>query len=222
MVDNNQKFKDNNKANYCAIIGDIVQSKEVNDRNKLKTKFKNVIEKINSEYENNIIADFLIQEGDSVQGLLYKSSSSYDLVQDFKKYMEPAKIVFGIGIGTLSTTLTADSITSELDGEAYHRAKKMLEKAKKKRPTVCYSFEGQTSDLINSLISFIEINRSSRTDHQKEVVKLYKKFKNQEKVAKKLNKTQATISSILNKALYHQIKEAESNIKKYLKTLDSN
>ncbi|SDC27498.1 MULTISPECIES: SatD family protein [unclassified Candidatus Frackibacter] len=210
------------EINYCAVIGDIVESKKADDRNKLKDKFKNVIKKINSKYKDVIIADFLVQEGDSVQGLLSSTSISYDLVQDFKEYMKPSQIVFGIGIGTLSTALFANPITSELDGEAYHRAKKMLKRAKNRKPGICYSFADEASNLINTLVYFIESNQSFRTTHQKKIVKLYKELETQEKVAKKLDISQATVSANLKKALYPQIKEAENNIKKYLKVLDDN
>ena len=221
--------------NYCALIGDIVDSRQIEDRENLKVELKEVIAKINNRYENQLAADFMIYAGDEIQGLLSEPSLSYEIIKEIRDLISPIEIVFGVGIGELSTDLPSQPITWELDGECYHRARNILKEAKNKQPGICYSFgysddskdkmESETvlapaSKLINSLIQFIESNLEHRTKRQKQMVKLYEKYRAQKKVAESLDVTQGAVSKVLNKALYYEIKEAERNIVDYLESID--
>jgi hypothetical protein len=207
--------------NYSAIMGDIVDSKKLKNRNQVTIKLKDVLEKINQKYKDELAAKFIVYEGDALQGLITDSSISYQLVKEIKEKLKPIELVFGIGIGELSTDISGNPITFELDGEAYHRAKDMINRAKKKKPTICYSFNNPASNLINSLIYFIESNESHRTKKQQKTIDLYENLKNQADVAKKLDINQATVSRNLNNALYYEIQNAENNIVNYLSSLNN-
>lgn len=207
------------KDSYCAVIGDIVDSRNLNDRGEVTAQLKQAIADINLKYSSYITADFSIYAGDEIQGLLSAPGVSYKLIQELKKYMKPIKLVFGVGVGPLATEISKRPITWELDGKVYHRAREMVNRAKKKKPSICYCLENSVGDLINSLIYFIESNREFRTKHQQKVVTLYKKYGTQKKVAERLDISQATVSSILNKALFQQVNQAEENINSYLNSL---
>jgi len=55
---------------YFAIIGDIVESKKILNRNEAQEKLNHILKDINIEYERNIAAKFIITLGDEFQGLL--------------------------------------------------------------------------------------------------------------------------------------------------------
>ncbi|MCK8817147.1 SatD family protein [Natroniella sulfidigena] len=204
------------KKDYCAIIADIVNSKKIDRRNDAKDKLEKAIDKINLKYKRELVAKFSIYAGDEVQGLLANPTRSYQLIKDLQKEIAPLELTFGVGVGSISTEIPDEPTTWELDGPAYHRARKMIKQAKKKKPSICYSFEEAVDDLINSLIYFIQSNKEFRTNRQQKVVSLYKKLNNQKEVAKKLDITQATVSKILAQSLYHQIQKAENSINNYL------
>jgi hypothetical protein len=122
---------------YCAIIGDIVKSKEIKNRQEIQDRFKRVIEEINNEYSEFIASKFTVTLGDEFQGLLYTPHISYHLIKDINKKMNPIGLVFGVGIGTMDTYFNKE-LSIGADGPAYHYARKMVGRAKKRKPSVCF------------------------------------------------------------------------------------
>ncbi len=197
---------------YCAVIGDIVGSKKLKEqRNQVQEKFKDVISKVNNKYSQYIESKFTITLGDEFQGLLNDASISYEIIQYIKENMMPVNLVFGVGIGTMETTFSKD-ISIGSDGPVYHYARKMCERAKKKKPSICYYSDSFEDELINSTIYLIESSIQRRTAIQLEVVKLYKEGKTQNEISKILEKDQSTISRILKNSFYDEVRFAEKQI----------
>ncbi|MEJ6951333.1 SatD family protein [Natronospora cellulosivora (SeqCode)] len=204
---------------YCAITGDIDNSRNYEDRSKLIKKIKKTVNYINDNYQKVLAAKFIIYSGDEVQGLLQDPSDSYRLIRELQRMMYPVKLQFGVGIGELSTPVPVEldtAYTGELDGEAYYRAREMLNLAKKYNQNVFYYFDDRACDLINNLIAFIDSTEDLRTEKQWETVRLYEKYKKQKLVAEELNINQTTVSRSLNRSSYYLIKKTEKSIGEYL------
>lgn len=202
---------------YCAIIGDIVKSKKIPNRQEIQDLFYSVLMEINIEFDNDIASNFTITLGDEFQGLISKPSLSYEIIKIIKQRMSPVELVFGVGIGEMKTTIKKE-ISIGSDGPAYHYARNMVEKAKKIRPSIRYYSDTASDELINGLLYFAESCINSRTAKQVEVVKLFDELKFQKEVAKRLNKSQSTISGMLLNAFYYEVANAEEEIKSFLKT----
>ena len=52
---------------------------------------------------------------------------------------------------------------------------------------------------------------------QKEIITKYKELSSQYKVAEEVGITQTTVSVLLSRSLYYEIKDAEEQLKKFLK-----
>lgn len=202
---------------YCAIIGDIVNSKKIPNRQEIQNLFASVLIQINIEFDNDIASNFTITLGDEFQGLISKPSLSYEIIKIIKQRMSPVELVFGVGIGEMKTTIKRE-ISIGSDGPAYHYARNMVEKAKKIRPSIRYYSDTASDELINGLLYFTESCINSRTAKQVEVVKLFDELKFQKEVAKRLNKSQSTISGMLLNAFYYEVANAEEEIRSFLKT----
>lgn len=200
---------------YCAIIGDIIDSKKIRNRAEVQLKFSNILQEINSKYSEYIASNFTITLGDEFQGLLFAPYISYDIIKEIKRKMEPIKLVFGVGIGEMKTSFSK-SISIGSDGPAYHYARNMVVRAKKKKPSICYFSNSSEDELINSLLAFIEACEKYRTKWQQEMVKLMEKHKSQSIVAQLIDKRQSTVSATLNKAHYYTVNNAEVVIKDFL------
>ena len=72
---------------YCAIIGDIVKSKKIPNRQEIQDLFYCVLKEINIEFNDIIASDFTITLGDEFQGLILKPSLSYDIIKKIKQKM---------------------------------------------------------------------------------------------------------------------------------------
>ena len=57
---------------YIAIIGDIKNSRKIDNRKEVQTKLNGVLDEINQTYCEEIAAGFLITLGDEFQGLLLR------------------------------------------------------------------------------------------------------------------------------------------------------
>lgn len=200
---------------YCAIIGDIVKSRQLKNRNDLQYKFKETIKKVNELYDNYIASNFTVTLGDEFQGLLYDPSKFLEIIDYIKKDMHPIQLVFGVGIGPMYTEFSKfTSIGS--DGPAYHYAREMVIMAKKKNPSICFKSNSIEDGIIMSNLKFIELHKKRYTKRQNEIIDLYEKCHSQKEVALRLNLTQSAVSQSLDKSGYHYVNFAEEQIKKFL------
>ena len=86
---------------YVAIIGDIVDSKKLSNRNSVQQKLKQVLEDINNKFSEDIASKFTITLGDEFQGLLKNRENIMRIVCEIEMAMTPIQIRFGIGIGDI-------------------------------------------------------------------------------------------------------------------------
>ena len=90
---------------YYAIIGDIKNSKEIDNRYEVQNKLKKILDDINLKYKADIKANFLITLGDEFQGLLNSPAFALEIVKYIQRELYPVKLRFGIGIGEISTAI---------------------------------------------------------------------------------------------------------------------
>jgi hypothetical protein len=203
--------------NYCAVIGDIVGSKKINERQKIQDHFKEVLNRANYKYDKYIASNFTVTLGDEFQVLLITPSISMEIIQYIKEKMYPVELVFGIGIGEMLTSFSKDSSVGS-DGPAYWFARKAVEKAKDKKPSIRIFSDSLEDDLLNSLILFCEVSIHSQTTRQQEIVKLYKELGSQYTVAERLGINQSAVSVSLQKAFFKEIESSFESIRYFLKT----
>ena len=108
---------------YFAIIGDIVESKKLIDRDGVQKRLNIILKDINIKFDNDIAAKFVITLGDEFQGLLSNPSNLFDIIDTIKFEMYPVRIRFGIGIGSIDTEVNSEMALGA-DGPAYHYARK--------------------------------------------------------------------------------------------------
>jgi len=200
---------------YCAIIGDIRRSRSLSARGRVQLRFSNAIGKINRDFKKEIASKFLVTLGDEFQGLLVSPAESYQLVRRFQDLMEPVPFSFGIGVGTLSTPLKKDALG--MDGEAFHRARAALDKAKKHKREILYSFDSPALELANALIGLLESGWKRLTSRQKEIVQLMKESSSQQPLARRLRISQPAVSKVMSS--FRHMSEAERALYEFLRVV---
>lgn len=70
---------------YIAIIGDMKESKKIENRNEVQKKLKQVLEEINEKYDNDISSKFIITLGDEFQGLLCSGANTMHLITEIER-----------------------------------------------------------------------------------------------------------------------------------------
>jgi DNA-binding CsgD family transcriptional regulator len=112
---------------YLAIIGDVVGSKEVEDRRNLQQRLRVVVDRANRLFTKTIAAGFVLTIGDEFQGLMSGVDGVDKLLADIRASVYPIELRFGLGIGGLETPL--EMVALGMDGPCFHRARSAIERA---------------------------------------------------------------------------------------------
>jgi hypothetical protein len=124
---------------YTAMILDVVDSRKQENRLILQKHLKTVIALCNRLFVDSLDKEVIFSAGDEIQGLFHTPSGAYRYVLLFQKLIYPIVIRSGIGTGLLD--YHTDWSSTELDGPAYHRARKAIDSIHEKE-TQCIFFEG--------------------------------------------------------------------------------
>lgn len=107
------------------MIGDIIKSRKLVDRNDVQLSLQDLLDNINEEYNYAIASKFLITLGDEFQGLLKPDAPVYEIISYIVEGMHPVQLRFGLGFGTLSTPLKETAFG--MDGPVFCCYTKTLE-----------------------------------------------------------------------------------------------
>lgn len=158
---------------YCAIIGDIINSRIYPNRDEIQQNLARLAAEINSKYSQEIQGVFSVTMGDEIQGLLKSPQYALEIIQYIQLNLQPVKLRFGIGVGEVTTV---SELSTMSDGPAYYFARDMLSKIKEKEMShmteiqdVMYS-DGKDCELINAALSLCTLIRTGWTPRQIEVI----------------------------------------------------
>ena len=207
---------------YCAIIGDIVKSREISDRNALQITLNQTLTNINKKYKENIASNFTITLGDEFQGVLKDSFSLFRILDDIELVSYPTEFRFGIGIGDITTTMN-QNISIGADGPAYYNAREMIEELKKEetrkrgliinRMVKTPQSANQDDDMINTVLSLMTVIKRRWSKREREMILDYMtNTDGQEGTAQRLGITQPSVQKGLDRAGYYTYMQARETI----------
>ena len=111
---------------YFAVIGDIVHSRQLQDRYVAQEQLKDILSRFNREYHKMIASNFTITLGDEFQGLLSDGAKLIEILDRLKYLMDPVDLRVGIGLGGISTAID-QAISIGADGPAFWHAREAIE-----------------------------------------------------------------------------------------------
>lgn len=131
---------------------------------------------MNSIYNNDISAKFLITLGDEFQGLLEITAPILEIIKYIQREIYPIKLRFGVGIGNVSTLINHEAAIGA-DGPAFYAAREMIEflreqekKLKKQAADIqisVYEKKCFETEEINAMFSLLKIIEDSWTEKQR-------------------------------------------------------
>ncbi|MET1249162.1 SatD family protein [Sporolactobacillus sp. STCC-11] len=206
---------------YIAVIGDLVNSKEIDDRQNVQQKMKTTLNEINTIYDEDLASKFMITLGDEFQGLLQIGNHAFEIIERIERELYPSKVRFGIGVGQITTTIDRD-IPLGADGPAYYRARKMIDELKamekkkmESKLTMKIDIEGydDISVLMNTIFSLNAVLKSKWTVRQREIIYAYLKHgRTQVDTAKYLGINQSNVQRALASANFFTYQKVVVNI----------
>lgn len=219
---------------YLAIIGDIVDSKNITGelRKQVQYKLEDTLDSVNQQYRDFIVSDFLITLGDEFQGLLRPNAPVYEIISHIVEGINPepskekyVELRFGIGLGRILTDIK--SVALGMDGPAFHYARNALELShSRKGHAIVFSAEPDTiseqnESAINAFLGLLAVSRKfwiHKASKFNEILPHLRERKNQKDIASLLNCSQPLVSKQVASAYWNEIKELESNVDVLIKT----
>ncbi|MGQ0721362.1 MAG: SatD family protein [Candidatus Eiseniibacteriota bacterium] len=213
--------RSNRTDRFVAILGDLVASREVENRARLQAKLKTTLRQLAARepLRSVRVAGPEIAAGDEVQLLLRVREESLPghavlgFLRDLTEALRPTQIAFGVGLGGLSTKVS--SAVREMDGPCFHRARRALQVAKRGgRWAVVEGFAPfkdfpPFDDSVNSMLRLTGDIRRGWTDRQREIIQVRGNLSLQKDVARKLGVSKSVVSEVLQAARLDAVLEAE-------------
>lgn len=219
---------------YLAIIGDIVNSKQITgeQRKQVQYRLENTLDSVNQLYRDFIVSDFLITLGDEFQGLLRPNAPLYEIISRIVEGMNAesdkgkfVEVRFGIGLGRVLTDIKR--VALGMDGPAFHYARQALVIShSRKGHAIVFKAEPNTiaeedETTLNALLGLLAVSRKfwiHKVSKFNKILPYLRENKNQKDIASLLNCTQPLVSKQVASAYWNEIKELESTVNALLKT----
>lgn len=217
---------------YIVIIGDIINSRELEQRSEVQEKLKQALHDINEKYNTDIAARFMITLGDEFQGLLHNGNNTMKLIEELRSIMYPVRLRFGIGIGGVSTNIHQVE-TREIDGPCYYNARKAIDYLKKNENRY-HNDEADTrieiesdslgvSNLMNTVLSLMSVIERNWTERQRTIIYDYAMYQDgQEKCAARLEIAQSSVQRGLTNGNYYAYAQALNTMNTILGEIQKN
>lgn len=207
---------------YVAIIGDIRQSRKIEDRKYVQIRLRKVLDRINHKYEKTISSKFTITLGDEFQGLLCRGGEVICIIEEIQNEMYPVQIRFGIGIGEITTDINVEMAIGA-DGPGYYMAREAINiiKSTEQRNAMQSSDirievqedSNSVSLLLNTIFSLMEVIKSNWSQRQREIIYEFEKNKgSQIECARQLNITQSSVQRGLVNGNFYAYKSARETV----------
>ncbi len=214
---------------YLAMIGDIKDSRKLDNRRYVQKKLELVLEEINEEYAKDISSRFLITLGDEFQGLMCNGANAMNIISKIERIMYPVRIRFGVGVGEITTEIKKE-MSIGADGPGYYNARRAIEylKDNEKRKQInaadvrleVDSINQEPTIMINTILSLMTMLKESWSDRQRQIIfDMLEHQDSQLKVAERLDIKQPAVQKSLAKGKYYAYKNALDTIGKALEEI---
>ncbi|MFC3958523.1 SatD family protein [Halovivax cerinus] len=205
-------------ADRYVILGDVVDSREIADRDEFRETFTRARERVAETYGDAIVAGPSVLKGiDELGTVLSSVEPLYDVAITLQNVLYPHAIRLAVASGDITVGET-DSV-AHMDGEAFHRATELLESVE--RDGLRFGLDTGTRPLDTAVadeVNLLLAHRESWTDRQREVVTRYERASTQRAVADDLGISQQAVSNTLRSAEWPLIETIETRLRETLET----
>jgi hypothetical protein len=221
---------------FVAVKCDLVHSRHLKDRNHVQDSLLSTIRDINKRFASAIAADFVVTHGDECQGLLHEDAITdvVDIIEFVIDKMYPVQVRFGVGLGTLNTSLRKRAIG--MDGPAWYNANEALDGAKRERVAArfkgfgafigscrdslsCADLSFSADQYLSSMLSLLMHVRTRWTLDLRKVTELLQEGKTQVDVAASRGVSAAAVSKRLARAGWREYRDGVLAIRQLLAAL---
>jgi hypothetical protein len=205
------------KQKLFVLLGDVVSSRQIVDRDRFQSRLAELCSMINAEYAYDIHASFKGLKGlDEIGGVLKDVSNIFNIIIIISETLYPCKMRCSLVYDFIDTALDSGDI-AKMDGPAFHRASKAILELKETELLTRIAVEDEVIDkILEGEINLIQLFRESRTPKQRKIIKEYELTKNQIKVSERLGLSQQYVSMTLKRTRWKMLKDLEDELNRSL------
>ncbi|MGC9314572.1 MAG: SatD family protein [bacterium] len=197
---------------YVAIIGDLIGSKKIDNRQAAQEKLLDALSDVNLKFKDSLYAGFIVTTGDEFQALAMDLKSAYELTIEIKHRIHPYPIRFGVGCGSLNVFPENRDFAIGFDGKAFWRAREAIQESEKSGVSVVFRTGSEIDDILKSIQTGIDWISKNRTNFQKEVIRLNFSGMKQKDIAHRLKSQQPNISRALKEGGFSETTDLKNAI----------
>lgn len=206
-------------AESYVVLADVVESREVDDRNAFRDDLVETLEYVNETHSESIRTPFEPIKGiDEFGGVLDELAPICEVLSDVLNGLHPVSVRFGVAGGRVDVNETANAV-AEMDGPAFHQADRLLSRAEGDEVYAYVDTDQPTDVLVSSTINLLLMYREHWTDRQVEVVRSYERYGTQSDAADELGVRQQAVSESLKRAGYNRTRRIRSQLRETLEIL---
>ena len=195
------------------VLGDVVGSREVPDREELDRRLRTALARVNDEYGERIDAWFTPLKGvDEFGGTLTGRGAAYDVVRAIQEGLHPVVARYVVVADAVDVNPDSTDVR-EMDGPAFHRADELLaELAGSGGNLVVETGDPTVDDLATAAGDLALAVREEWTERQAEIARAYRVQGTQVAVAEGFGVSRQAVSKTLKAARYDRVRRAEERL----------
>jgi hypothetical protein len=217
---------------YYTLIGDLKKSKTIQNRIEVQHRLRDILNKINEEYQDTLVKKMYITLGDEFQGVFRTFDDIFEIMHKIMFNLEPVEIRFGLGIGDILFDESKDASPYDSDGEAWWFARDAIKAIKeleeKQKVTEFSNIMMKTNNaafdlMINKVFDLLYIIKSGWTGTQLKMIEmiihhygLTRHFK-QVDLAKLLDEAPPTVNEKLKRTKFYEYVEMIEALSLFIK-----
>lgn len=200
----------------CVVVGDVVGSRSVADREALRADLEAGVRATNDELEDRLVAPFAILKGvDEVAGVLADPAGADRALWTLAEAIHPTTMRFALVQGEVDVGRDTGNV-AEMDGPAFHEADEILDAVAADDRHAGLSFEDADEpvvvELLEGLVNLLLAWKSEWTERQAELVGGYREAESMTALARAEEVTVQVVSKTLARAGAQTVLRTESGI----------
>lgn len=204
---------------YCVVLGDVVDSRKIDDRSEFRQTLARALSEVNDAYGETLHAPFSILKGvDEIGGVLSSVQHLASIQKTLLRMVHPEQIRIAAVVGEIDVNADAHSI-ADMDGPALSRADAVLSELESDGLTFrLHSDQSRYDELISDEINLLNIIRGNWSQRQAEIITTYERFDSQKQVADSLDISPQAVSNALRDSKAKRILGIESRLDAHLRS----
>ncbi len=208
------QFTSEAEGRYCALIGDVVGSRGLPDRSGLQERLRTFLAQLDRRLGPDLAARFELARGDEIQALLLRPAGAVEALSFLAEELHPVRLTWGLGLGALTTGLAERP--GQIDGPAFHRARRAWQEARSSDRWLAARGFGEVEDsVLTGLFTLLGALRARWTERQNQFVR-EARGDLQKNVAQRLGVSPSVVSESLKAAAFQAVLQGEETARRLL------